>query len=151
MREVVKQHQPRLDFPDDCARIVRVLAARGFSLTPAMAAEAWEAYSETLCAGWMTLDDSDDTLVPKVLSGLREAGYAEIDHKPQETRVNDRTHKIIALYEMMPGASSPPVEDGLTLWGEVDHTDEWAFCEILVDRFEALERRLDALEQRLSR
>lgn len=65
--------------------------------------------------------------------------------------MNNRTHRIIALYELMPGAPSPPVEDGLTCWGDVDHTDEWAFCEALVDRFDALERRIDFLEKQLSR
>lgn len=41
--------------------------------------------------------------------------------------------EIIAreLYRHMPGAEMPPAEEGLLMWGEVEHTPHWRFCEVL--------------------
>jgi hypothetical protein len=33
------------------------------------------------------------------------------------------------LYERMPGARPVPTDEDRRLWGEVDGTDEYAFCE----------------------
>lgn len=45
-----------------------------------------------------------------------------------------RINKITDLYEVMPGAEMPPYEPGRGfLWGEVEGTPHWAFCEAIVD------------------
>ena len=33
------------------------------------------------------------------------------------------------LYRSMPGAPHVPTEDGQAMWGEVDNTEHWQFCE----------------------
>lgn len=36
------------------------------------------------------------------------------------------------LYLAMPGAPSPPIEDGQYLWGEIEDNDHWLFCRTIV-------------------
>ena len=48
------------DFKDDVDRIVRVCAERGYAITPEDACAAWERYSETLAAGWLSLGPDDE-------------------------------------------------------------------------------------------
>ncbi len=42
---------------------------------------------------------------------------------PEERRI------AIRLYEVMPGAEQPPRDERGKLWGEIEHTREWMFCE----------------------
>lgn len=48
-----------------------------------------------------------------------------------------RIERIIRLYRAMPGAPMPAIEDGVFMWGEVDGTEQWAFCEAIVDMIDA--------------
>lgn len=42
------------------------------------------------------------------------------------------------LYRSMPGARMPPIIDGYYAWGEIDGTDEWAFCAALAEELATL-------------
>lgn len=55
------------EFPEDIARIIRILAERGHTLTPKQAADAWEAYSETYFAGWLVLPEKDEDVASLIL------------------------------------------------------------------------------------
>lgn len=44
----------------------------------------------------------------------------------------DQIEQVKALYRNMPGAQPPPTVDGWMQWGDVDGTEEWAFCESIV-------------------
>lgn len=51
------------DYPDDIRRMVAVVAQHGERpISAEEAQEAWDAYSNSFCAGWMALPDSDDDL-----------------------------------------------------------------------------------------
>lgn len=46
----------------------------------------------------------------------------------------EKQRKTRALYWLMPGAERVPFdEEGLEMWGEVDFTDHYRFCEMIVD------------------
>jgi hypothetical protein len=47
-------------YENDIDRIVRIFADRGYEITGADAAKAWEKYSDLMAAGWMCLDKEDD-------------------------------------------------------------------------------------------
>ena len=49
-------------YKHDIRRIVDVCAANGYQISPSDAKLAWEAFSESMSAGWMGLDDDDDSL-----------------------------------------------------------------------------------------
>jgi hypothetical protein len=44
---------------------------------------------------------------------------------------------IQKLYEQMPGAPTPPYDDGMRLWGEVQDTEHWHFCAAIYDMIAA--------------
>ena len=50
------------EYGHDVERIVRVAAERGYILSPTDAQAAWEAFSESMAAGWLRLPDDDGTL-----------------------------------------------------------------------------------------
>lgn len=47
-------------YPEDLARIQKVLADRGYEADPRTCADLWSRYSDSMAAGWMTLPDTDD-------------------------------------------------------------------------------------------
>lgn len=47
-------------YTNDIDRIVKIFADRGYEITHEEAVRAWECVSESLCAGWLNLDSSDD-------------------------------------------------------------------------------------------
>lgn len=51
-----------IDFPEDVARIKRILAERGINSTDEQIALAWEAHSQEHMAGWLAPHASDDEL-----------------------------------------------------------------------------------------
>ena len=68
---------PRLVYRDlrqeirpDAHEIVERLARLGYEIAPACAQRAWEAHSETLCAGWLILPDDDEILLADILPHL---------------------------------------------------------------------------------
>ena len=50
------------EYQHDVERIVRIAATRGYILSPADAQAAWEAYSESMAAGWLGLPEDDNEL-----------------------------------------------------------------------------------------
>jgi hypothetical protein len=40
--------------------------------------------------------------------------------------------RVKSLYCSMPGAEPPSYVDGEMMWGDVEGTEEWAFCESIV-------------------
>lgn len=64
---------PNFEFYEDVMRIVTVCANAGYRVAPDDAALIWEAYSESMAAGWMMLDEDDEILLNRVLA------YSEAD------------------------------------------------------------------------
>jgi hypothetical protein len=62
MRRFVFNSQPDLFDTHDVARIVQVFADRGCFISSEDASKAWEAESESVCAGWLFLPDDDEEL-----------------------------------------------------------------------------------------
>jgi hypothetical protein len=53
------------DFPykDDVLRLQRVLSERGYEASDRTAADLWDRYSDSMAAGWMSMDgETDDTI-----------------------------------------------------------------------------------------
>jgi hypothetical protein len=48
------------EYTNDIDHIVKVFADRGYDISHQDAVRAWECVSESLCAGWLCLDSSDD-------------------------------------------------------------------------------------------
>lgn len=63
--------EPRDDHDDryaeDIERLVQVARDAGYLVRPVDARRAWEAYSETSCASWMSLTDEEDAHLLSVL------------------------------------------------------------------------------------
>ena len=56
------------DFRDlDCERIVKIFSERGYEISIRDAKEAWEAFSDSMAAGWMHLDEDDRSVFNTVL------------------------------------------------------------------------------------
>lgn len=52
----------RPEYRSDIERIVKVAFSHGVVLTLGQAERVWEEYSESSCASWLFLPDSDDEL-----------------------------------------------------------------------------------------
>jgi hypothetical protein len=48
------------EYTNDIDRIVKVFADRGYEISHQDAVRAWECVSESMCAGWLTLNSTDD-------------------------------------------------------------------------------------------
>jgi hypothetical protein len=51
----------------DVSRIVDICKQRGYYISNYDAQQAWEEYSDSVCASWLKLDDSDDDVFKTVL------------------------------------------------------------------------------------
>jgi hypothetical protein len=49
------------EYSDDVERIIRIFADRGYEISYMDAAHAWELYSDSMAAGWMSLEDAMDS------------------------------------------------------------------------------------------
>jgi hypothetical protein len=59
--------------------------------------------------------------------------------------VKDKTEtQAIAqrLYRAMPGAKMPSNVDGYAMWGDIDATPEWEFCETIAAELAWIKNRL---------
>ena len=74
MKTLKYKTQPEDDpmYPDDVAKIVAACALRGYWIGAADATLAWEAYSDSMAAGWMMVDDDPDAVLANVLPYLIE-------------------------------------------------------------------------------
>ena len=67
--QLVPKIDSRIRWPEDVARIVHVMADRGYAVTPAHAQRIYEAWSEEeYCAGWLGLTPDDEKLAAIILS-----------------------------------------------------------------------------------
>lgn len=58
------------EFPEDVERIKRILLERGYRATCKQCEELWEAYSDSMCAGWMYLDEDDEDVFNNIRSRI---------------------------------------------------------------------------------
>lgn len=65
---------PFTAYPDDVARMVRVLAERGFEASMIDVEAAWSAHSDDYCATWLFLPTSDDELADTLRNYLVTVG-----------------------------------------------------------------------------
>lgn len=65
MKKIRRTHdQAPFAYPDDVERIVQAFANIGLEATPEQANELWLDYSDSMCAGWMTLNgETDDYII----------------------------------------------------------------------------------------
>ena len=58
------------EYKDDCIRIQRILRDRGYNATLKQCEELWEDYSDSMCAGWMNLNDSDSNVYNNIITSI---------------------------------------------------------------------------------
>lgn len=59
----------------------------------------------------------------------------------------DKLELTKLLYQRMPGARMPVIDGGYYMWGEVDSTDEWCFCEFIAELIIGLQEQLDGIRR----
>jgi hypothetical protein len=65
----------RIEYPDDCQRIMKVAAKHGLTMSMLAAQRVWEHHSEMFCAGWLMIDRTDHgdkEIVDAINSYVRE-------------------------------------------------------------------------------
>jgi hypothetical protein len=58
--KVKEQYNHHFEYKNDIDRIVKIFADRGYEISATDAVHAWEMFSESYCAGWMSLGDDDE-------------------------------------------------------------------------------------------
>lgn len=48
------------EYKSDIDRIVKIFSDRGYEISHTDAVHAWEQFSDSMCAGWMSLGDDDE-------------------------------------------------------------------------------------------
>jgi hypothetical protein len=69
---IFKEETAYFDHDDDIDVMVRVLKKNDCSASRADLRKAWEAYSESYAAGWMTLPNDDDDIYQILMRNLEE-------------------------------------------------------------------------------
>jgi hypothetical protein len=59
MQKLKLVEQETFSYQTDVERIVEIFAERGYEISATDAETAWQRYSDSMCAGWMDLDDED--------------------------------------------------------------------------------------------
>lgn len=59
-------------YPKDVMRIQQILADKGYEASPVECEALWDKYSESMCAGWMTLGRDSDEQVFDCISSYIE-------------------------------------------------------------------------------
>lgn len=100
-----------LRFPDDVARLRRILNERGFDASDVLVERAYSQWSEDFwCAGWLILEDDDQALFEALMVFL-----AEVPEGPGEGVTRRMQPRFDALADRMASAYAPvPMLDGLT-------------------------------------
>ena len=62
----LKSQEERIRYPSDVRRIVEVFADRGYEISYAEAAHAWEQHSESYAAGWLILPEDDSEVYSEI-------------------------------------------------------------------------------------
>jgi hypothetical protein len=55
-----KPYNHHYEYTNDIDRILNIFADHGYEITYTDAVHAWEQFSESMCAGWMSLGDDDE-------------------------------------------------------------------------------------------
>lgn len=55
----INNNYKKFTYPDDVERIVKIMKSKGLKITPELANELWEEYSESYCAGWLILPSNE--------------------------------------------------------------------------------------------
>jgi hypothetical protein len=58
--KVSKKYNHHFEYKNDIDRIVKIFADRGYDISHSDAVRAWEQFSESYCAGWMSLGSDDE-------------------------------------------------------------------------------------------
>lgn len=61
-RFVLAEEEGDFSYPADVERIVAICASKGIHISPTDAHEAWDRYSNSVCAGWIILPVSDEDI-----------------------------------------------------------------------------------------
>jgi hypothetical protein len=59
MKKLKLRKQENLFYQTDVGRIVEIFAERGYEISATDAEIAWTQYSDSMCSGWMSLDNED--------------------------------------------------------------------------------------------
>jgi len=59
MKKLKLRKQENVSYQTDVGRIVEIFAERGYEISAIDAEIAWTQYSDSMCAGWMSLNDED--------------------------------------------------------------------------------------------
>ena len=62
----------REDFRDDCIKIQEQLKLKGYTVPLADISLAWEDYSGSMCAGWMTVDEHSADIILGFLTRMED-------------------------------------------------------------------------------
>lgn len=57
---VKQSYNHHFEYQNDIDRIVKIFADRGYEISHTDAVHAWEQYSDSMAAGWMSLGDDDE-------------------------------------------------------------------------------------------
>jgi hypothetical protein len=60
--KVKEQYNHHFEYTNDIDRIVKIFADRGYEISHSDAVKGWEQFSESYCAGWMSLGSDDDEI-----------------------------------------------------------------------------------------
>jgi hypothetical protein len=58
--KVKTPYNHHFEYTNDIDRIVKIFADRGYEIAHTDAVRAWELYSDSMCAGWMSLGKDDE-------------------------------------------------------------------------------------------
>ena len=58
--KVSKKYNHHFEYKNDIDRIVKIFADRGYEISHTDAVFAWEQFSNSMAAGWMSLGDDDE-------------------------------------------------------------------------------------------
>lgn len=63
-----------VEYPQDCIRMKRLAAEKGYDLTLHECEQIWQWHSNSVCASWLMLRSSDDDLWTEMCAWLDEIG-----------------------------------------------------------------------------
>lgn len=72
----VKLTRSSEDYPLDVTRVQHAVIARGYNCTREQARDLWQAYSDSMCAGWLLMDGWSEGGVWKAVEPFIEVSDA---------------------------------------------------------------------------
>jgi hypothetical protein len=58
--KVKEQYNHHFEYTNDIDRIVKIFSDKGYEISATDAVKAWEQFSESYCASWMSLGDDNE-------------------------------------------------------------------------------------------